>query len=216
MSSWAISARSQPIPNGPDKRTRFDLVWPDGVTRQVQQTPVCGHTHLAPAFIITSFWWGPNVVPDERYRIYRERLVSWTPPPTDITGPTVDVVSLGYGWPAISMATDWATRQGPVRPVNALTVDALPEISLGYEGYVPAAVPGRPIWTGLLINALAAWPVCFLLTFVTRFPRRLRDIVRCWKWGWKKGLCPSCGYSVDGLDTCPECGENRPDRYKRP
>ncbi len=92
------------------------------------------------------------------------------------------------GWPIPSMSWhyDWA----PVRGIRrGLILDK-------QERYI---IPLRPNWPGLLANVpvhAAIWGVLLVA------PGRVRAFIRR-----RKGLCAHCGYDVQELATCPECGE---------
>ena len=63
-------------------------------------------------------------------------------------------------------------------------------------------LPVMPVWNGLLLNVLL-WSVLWsvpgpLLRGVRRY-RRMR-----------RGLCLACGYEVEDLEKCPECGTQCP------
>lgn len=65
-------------------------------------------------------------------------------------------------------------------------------------------IPTSPLWRGLAING-AFWLAIGLATLhVGVGHRALRRLLR--RRG--EGLCPACGYSLDGLRdaVCPECG----------
>jgi hypothetical protein len=59
-------------------------------------------------------------------------------------------------------------------------------------------VPVWPLWPGLAVNAsaygLAAWGVLYGAAACRRVRRR------------RRGLCIACGYLLDGVSPCPECG----------
>lgn len=61
-------------------------------------------------------------------------------------------------------------------------------------------VPYLPLWPGLILNTLFYAGIWWALLAILRFIRRtLRT---------RRGLCPSCGYDMQGLSNtpCPECG----------
>ncbi len=66
-------------------------------------------------------------------------------------------------------------------------------------------LPFRPIWSGLAANvALYTFAWMTLLMFLPAIRRALRR---------RRGLCPSCRYSLVGLPPaapCPECGQPAP------
>lgn len=56
--------------------------------------------------------------------------------------------------------------------------------------------------------AVAVWASMYLVVAVRAFPRRATQSARA-----RRGECPSCGYSLEGLgasERCPECGEPAP------
>lgn len=129
-------------------------------------------------------------------------------------------VAAGYGWPFLAMQ-GWE-HLGPATitaPPGSPTKIPGPQgglISpLGWGAAAPFAlptlparpIPYRPIWTGLLLNALiygaALWLVYVLLT---RPLRVFRELMRL-----RRGHCLTCGYDLryDFVRGCPECGWRR-------
>lgn len=117
--------------------------------------------------------------------------------------PIVQVVEVASGWPFLSavavhrkvetltssrkivVTTTWSTEWGvPVRTTG---------------DRMPAAIPLRPIWRGVIGNA-AVWTCVVGLAFWgagrVRVARRRR-----------RSQCVGCGYAVGGMERCPECGE---------
>lgn len=92
-----------------------------------------------------------------------------------------------HGWPFLAF---WSPRTPS--PMNALWKPVLPT---------------RPIWRGLLPDAIfygaAGWIVLWIMTRPRRF---LVEVSRL-----KRGHCVSCGYDLgyDFLRGCPECGWRR-------
>ena len=91
---------------------------------------------------------------------------------------------------------------------NAVTVPIFTNIfdlSRGpwYDGLsipmAPPFIPIRPLWPGFLINTLF-YPAILYTLLVTKgsltYSRR-----------YFKRRCPTCGYDLKGLSTCPECGK---------
>ncbi len=63
----------------------------------------------------------------------------------------------------------------------------------------PRHFPIRPLWPGFLINTLFYAAVLYTLLVTKRsltYSRR-----------YLKHRCPTCGYDLKGLTTCPECGK---------
>ena len=63
----------------------------------------------------------------------------------------------------------------------------------------PPVVSHRPIWGGLIVNAVVYAAILWLLIPGTFTLRRLRRI--------KNGLCPKCAYPVGESSVCTECGK---------
>jgi hypothetical protein len=59
-------------------------------------------------------------------------------------------------------------------------------------------MPIRPSWSGFILNTFFYSLICL---FVYCSPRFLRIRYRR-----SNNLCISCGYAIENLDTCPECG----------
>ncbi|MEL6329044.1 MAG: hypothetical protein AAFR38_05245 [Planctomycetota bacterium] len=70
----------------------------------------------------------------------------------------------------------------------------------------------RVLWSGWALNAasllsfvLFVWS-CFAFSFT--IPARWRKLTSRRRARLRRGLCPSCGYDISGIDDrCPECGE---------
>ena len=110
------------------------------------------------------------------------------------------VITIGYGWPSVSFASDFDELNR-----NLVTGIAYEAIGSGVLG-IPRALPTRVVWGGLLINlalyALVVYGVCVpALVYGRRFVLRRR---------WSRGVCGHCRYEVGMLDRCPECGAERP------
>jgi hypothetical protein len=108
------------------------------------------------------------------------------------------------GWP---MPAAWCEYRYPPPPTGA-TLEPRGAIALPGDhpvgllpiGTVPRALPCRPIWSGLLIDAsfwtAAAAPLVFAPSLVRGIRRR------------RANGCSRCGYDLTGLagSACPECG----------
>lgn len=92
-------------------------------------------------------------------------------------------------------------KQFPIQPGDCV------EGGLPSEWVVPwkhraCVLPIRPIWTGLVVNAAFYAGLCWCVA---------RMVGQCWRWArggvrQYRGRCRACGYSMDGLRTCSECG----------
>ncbi|MFI4896321.1 MAG: hypothetical protein ACIARR_00675 [Phycisphaerales bacterium JB059] len=69
------------------------------------------------------------------------------------------------------------------------------------------AIPVRPVWPGFLINTLVYAGACWLLLAAPGGAVRWRRA--------RRGLCPACGYDLNGLPACPECGVSPPSNFPR-
>ncbi len=109
-----------------------------------------------------------------------------------------------YGWPLPCL---WYSVHGDLvgnttvneRLVGGVRVVGVPSA----RGRDFRALPLRPIWPGLALNA-AAWSAVWLvlLTAPSAIRRRRRRA---------RGLCERCGYDLAGCTgpACPECGSGR-------
>jgi len=75
----------------------------------------------------------------------------------------------------------------------------------GYDGIGPNSfrrpnfLPIRPLWRGFLINTLFYAAILYTLLVTKRSLTYSRRYI--------KHRCPTCGYDLKGLSTCPECGK---------
>lgn len=118
---------------------------------------------------------------------------------------TVEESTLGWPFPAL---TRFEARAGNFDSTTK-TFDSnleVPALGPWYEGVlwtltqtrVPRSLPIMPRWLPFLSDTLVfAAPVALLWLGVPAARRWRRR---------RRGLCPTCGYEVRGLATCPECG----------
>jgi hypothetical protein len=118
------------------------------------------------------------------------------------------------GWPLLAFWMEFAaTNRRAVTP-NTPTEDVRGGLVVAAAGTqarphkvgrgFPAAMPCRPIWSGLLLNTTLYASLWWLVAFAPGHARRaLRR---------RRGLCPRCAYDLKGLapgSPCPECGPAR-------
>lgn len=127
------------------------------------------------------------------------------------------------GWPMHAMMTEQYAI-GPRPPIER--VQDMPLISLrhGLRGglilhHQPQhpmlhplghhSLPLMPLWPGFAINA-AFYAACLAALWLTIGGGV--HLLGTKKRRRKRGLCESCGYDIQDLTTCPECGNPRPSR----
>lgn len=146
-------------------------------------------------------------------------------PAITATRPTYVIVRHAVGWPLScfegwslheadrSGIGDWRTQREesywsiilePQRDrVHGRKIDLFsdPEANIGLPKPMPkydTIIPCKPIWLGLIVNSmffgLTVWSGFLTLTLVVRISRK------------RSGRCARCGYAIDGLSICPECG----------
>lgn len=192
-----------------EAKTRYQFTWDDGVTRQVTQHYLYLPSLRSPAVLRTQFWFTDSTIPPNRYEPFLERRAHWTPNELSFGKPFKNIVSLGYGWPFISLAADYQVLPRPSRCVRGIPLTFIPQILFydSWDTYLTVALPTRPVWRGVLANTAIYWTACLGMIYFAPWARRR---IFHHRRGWSKGICPVCAYSVEGLDTCPECGATRP------
>lgn len=122
----------------------------------------------------------------------------------------VGLTELRSGWPL-----------GSMRSVHLVEVDtdgtqAYPMRDLLREG-VPIGgspvrggsivrgrtLPLQPVWSGVLVNGVA-WGLVWIVA-VEFVAHHIEHAVRQDR--TRHGRCPGCGYELEGLHVCPECGK---------
>ncbi len=105
-----------------------------------------------------------------------------------------------YGWPLRCMTARmerWTEEISPQNFAMKIVWRGAWRIELPKKD-LPAALPLRPIWGGLLVDSMLFGALIGSPWWVASVVRRRRR---------KKGLCVWCGYDVKGLrGKCPECG----------
>ena len=108
----------------------------------------------------------------------------------------LEKTSLGWPWRCFAF-----TRWDSSFKQRVLVVDGLLIGRVGRYGNPRFCIPLRVQPVGLAANIALAWVLWFLVLLSASEIRRA--FLR------RRGRCTSCGYQVDNLDTCPECGSSR-------
>lgn len=102
------------------------------------------------------------------------------------------------GWPMPAMHGRSITGNGASTLQFAVHRPAF--VPFAQESYPPLAfLPIKPLWPGLLANAMVYAMVLWLGMLALNAQRRRRRL--------HKGLCPACGYPRSTSPVCSECGE---------
>lgn len=127
-------------------------------------------------------------------------------------GPLLDsVLTLGYGWPRVSLAADYIEPMNfsanyPAQCTVFLGIGVGGDTVSGDFAELPRAIPTRVVWRGLLFNTLVfgipIWIVGTMHIVLLGMLLRARR--------WARRLCGRCRYQMGTLGTCPECGTRRP------
>lgn len=110
------------------------------------------------------------------------------------------------GWPIYTMTSRGLedTRPSPGTWFGRVIAQGIP--APGYPALGLGAdrrLPLQPIWTPFLLTVLATAMALELFWQAVRTPGRVRRHQRR-----KGGRCLQCGYELNGLAGCPECGES--------
>lgn len=105
-------------------------------------------------------------------------------------------------WCEFTMETD-AAFQISAKAHGAIQIPSIRQSKGRWSGTYPAVLPWRPLWAGLIADAVfysALWacpPLAFMAMGALRRARRTN-----------RGQCPGCGYPLAGVQParCPECG----------
>ena len=133
----------------------------------------------------------------------------------------VRVVEMVVGWPMPSMYGRAWYHQGKVadpahgypweapRYVWAAPISPFgynPALGLPIPQYDDPFLPLRPVFLGTVANT-GFFALCYagcwiMMKNVRMLFAKTRSIFRI-----RRGLCPACGYKLEGLAKCPECGQ---------
>jgi len=145
---------------------------------------------------------------DRRSLITSETLALFESPigGADLANVTFSEEVVGWPLPALWRCTVWGglntsyayvLTYGHLRPFQYSSLDPW--------AYPPkwGVLPVRPVWSGMLIDSSIYAAMWAILYGMVVHGKRAWRLVR-----GKRGLCPSCGYSLTGNTSgkCPECG----------
>ncbi len=139
-------------------------------------------------------------------RVPRWSTLRGTPPaPEDVAG--LLRIEVGWGWPWVAMSyrydrmgTSWTSPIKNVRraiPLGERTLSASTQVRA-----LPLA-PGPGLVANSLVFGLGVFVLLLLPWGLLGWSRALHRR--------RRGLCPTCGYDLAGVDRCPECGEAAPE-----
>lgn len=93
-------------------------------------------------------------------------------------------------------ALDYKTQFAPNRQYHGLRYDRVQFYRFIPQHFAPAIVKATGATGSLIVLALSSCLVAW--AFVAHSVKRL-----------PQGACPACGYQMEGLERCPECGAMR-------
>lgn len=108
-------------------------------------------------------------------------------------------------WCGFTMETDPAFRISAAAH-GAIEIPSIRQSKGLWSGTYPAVLPWRPLWAGLLVDAVfygAIWACSALTVMFIAAGGRAHRI--------RRGQCAKCGYPLAGVSApkCPECGLER-------
>ncbi|MEM9372020.1 MAG: hypothetical protein AAGA55_00110 [Planctomycetota bacterium] len=133
------------------------------------------------------------------------------------TGPTFSTTGAGrlldqyeIGWPWKIMMSVGSEDNRPSASAGAarwydrgIAVPAFEPLGMKPDRTIPV----RPIWSAFALMFVSWIMVLALAVLAWKAPSRIRRHRRN-----RRGLCRECGYNIDGMDGCPECGTPRVSR----
>ena len=113
-----------------------------------------------------------------------------------------------FGWPWRALYRDNPRTSDHITIQNISSYRKMMHDRAGYRrGYKapftskPVRLPIAPLWPGLFAN-IVFWSSCWIVQgTIWRTVRTYRRK--------RRGLCLACGYAVEDLERCPECGTDR-------
>lgn len=150
-------------------------------------------------------WLDPSISFNEYY--YGERYIEWDRSVHGDIPPGFTIRRGSFGYPFKSMYADELRVANGAGPYTLTFFDNCKARS-GLRWGVPIAglkspmversLPLMPNWGGLVLNVLVYSGCCGVFVVLPIVIRRMRRD--------REGLCVGCGYAVEGLGVCPECG----------
>ncbi len=206
---WAVAAllRGEIQPVGNTIQQQFTVFDAEGNRVAMTQDRFVEHSAITPSLGYTvaphSYRWHVQNAPPHG------RLL-WTPSDARLTERNnVSLYTIAYGWPLVSFASDYALddakRDFLLDSRTGLSIPGSLQIFTFFGGF-ERALPIRPIPLGILANWAVATPLAYLALTLLGF-HLARPSAKRLRTG-ANGVCPFCGYDVEDLDHCPECGNS--------
>lgn len=148
---------------------------------------------------------------DGRERQGPEVLPTWSrahEPPNQGTSPN-NIFETAAGWPFIALKGEWHTIDDSA--YGSESVWSMVFINK-HDLLSPTVLPLKPIFPGIILNAIIWGAVVWACWFLLR--ARIIGTIR-WR-RTRRALCPSCGYDLGLLPTCPECGHTSTESHPAP
>jgi hypothetical protein len=172
-----------------------------------------------------------ELVPEHTYTIYMKSIVlfrgdtapllgnsgidlyefTFDQPRADLTGTPSDIppwivltrYRVGWPWRAFYWDSVFISNSGKIPNAQSHSQLMSDRAGLRYGVDIPLSsswmkLPVMPVWDGLLLNVL-------LWSFLWCIPGPIRGGVRTYR-RKRRGLCLACGYAIEDLERCPECG----------
>jgi len=199
----------------PDSQKRLSINPIDAPSYLGELTPPFESAYLTTPFgkSIRSWYYKhlPDFGTDHIEYIYSEPDVAddWTPLSLDDSPPWMSITRYRFGWPMRAMYWDsvgWSPGGGSgyFQPF-AKKINSRAGLNDGFATprWWPTSdqnyrMPIKILWGGFLVNVILFASLWIVPGFVWRTGRTQRRRHR--------GLCVECGYALEDLDACPECG----------
>ncbi len=163
--------------------------------------PLLGGVNLGVDFV--SYTYGDSIL--------NPAFQPWDPAVTP-DPPSVELTRFRFGWPRrIVSLDDISTGASVADPAVMAYHRRAYALAKEYRGlnrprWMPRFIPVYRIpvvvnWSNFAVNTAAMTPVAFALLCIPPALRAIRRRRRA-----RRGRCPACGYDLQTLTTCPECG----------